>query len=87
MSSFFDSDIKSQAWTDIAHGNVRAVKESLADDPCYALMRAADGRGAPAERAMRAPAWSRATLAPEIPSPVLKTTVCVRSTCSLVGVC
>ena len=45
MTGFFDSDIKSQAWTDIAHGNVRAVKESLADDPCYALMRAADGRG------------------------------------------
>ena len=45
MTGFFDSDIKSQAWTDIAHGNVQAVKDSMRDDPCYAQMRAADGRG------------------------------------------
>ena len=40
-----DNDIKSQAWQDIAHSNVRAVVASLEDDPCYAKMRAADGRG------------------------------------------
>ena len=44
MTSFHDSDIKSQAWTDIAHGNVRAVRDSLTDDPCFAVMRAGDGR-------------------------------------------
>ena len=37
MTGFFDSDIKSQAWTDIAHGNVRAVKESLATIPATRL--------------------------------------------------
>ena len=44
-TGWHDNDIKSQAWQDIAHSNVRAVMTSLEDDPCYARMRAADGRG------------------------------------------
>lgn len=45
MTGFHDNDIKSQAWQDIAHANVQAVRDAVADDPCYAMMRAGDGRG------------------------------------------
>jgi hypothetical protein len=45
MTGFFDSDLKSNAWSDIARGNAVAVRHALAEDPCYALMRAGDGRG------------------------------------------
>ena len=27
------------------HANVQAVRDAVADDPCYAMMRAGDGRG------------------------------------------
>jgi hypothetical protein len=37
--------MKSQAWQDIAHGNAKAVTDAIAEDACYAQMRAADGRG------------------------------------------
>jgi hypothetical protein len=42
---FHDNEMKSQAWQDIAHGNVKAVLDSIAADACYAKMRAGDGRG------------------------------------------
>ena len=45
MTGFHDNDIKSQAWQDIAHANAQAVRDAVADDPCYAMMRAGDGRG------------------------------------------
>ena len=45
MTGFHDNDVKSQAWQDIAHGNVQAVRDAIQDDPCYAVMRAGDGRG------------------------------------------
>eukprot|EP00227_Mantoniella_beaufortii_P020574 CAMPEP_0197589040 /NCGR_PEP_ID=MMETSP1326-20131121/10114_1 /TAXON_ID=1155430 /ORGANISM="Genus nov. species nov., Strain RCC2288" /LENGTH=152 /DNA_ID=CAMNT_0043153933 /DNA_START=13 /DNA_END=471 /DNA_ORIENTATION=- len=45
MTGFYDNEMKSQAWQDIAHGNVKAVLESIGGDSCYAKMRAADGRG------------------------------------------
>ena len=44
-TGFHDNDVKSQAWRDIAHANVDAVLAAIAEDPCYAKMRAADGRG------------------------------------------
>ena len=45
MTGFHDNEIKSQAWQDIAHANVQAIRDAVADDPCYAMMRAGDGRG------------------------------------------
>jgi len=45
MTDFFDSDIKSQAWTEIAQGSVTANRDSLDSDPCFAKMRAGVGRG------------------------------------------
>ena len=44
-TGFHDNEMKSQAWQDIAHGNVKAVTTAIDEDPCYAKMRAADGRG------------------------------------------
>ena len=44
-TGFHDNDLKSQAWQDIAHSNVKAVTTAIDEDPCYAKMRAADGRG------------------------------------------
>ena len=40
-----DSEVKSQAWEHIAHGNVELVLRSIAEEPCFAKMRARDGRG------------------------------------------
>ena len=44
-AQWIDTDVKSNLWQSIAHGNVDKILSDIETDGCVALARAGDGRG------------------------------------------